>query len=39
MSTPGEKTLYVFTSEVEGVDENKLKVAGGLILYAYSCCK
>jgi nitrous oxide reductase len=39
MSTPGEKTLYVFTSEVEGVDENKLKVAGGLIPYAYSCCK
>jgi hypothetical protein len=28
MLTPGEKTLYVFTSEVENVDENKLKVAG-----------
>jgi nitrous oxide reductase len=28
MSTPGEKTYYVFTSEVENVDENKLKVAG-----------
>jgi plastocyanin len=28
MSTPGEKTFYVFTSEVENVDENKLKVAG-----------
>lgn len=27
-STPGEKTFYAFTSEVEGVDENKLKVAG-----------
>lgn len=28
MSTPGEKTFYIFTSEVENVDENKLKVAG-----------
>jgi plastocyanin len=28
MSTPGEKTLYVFTGEVEGVDEEKLKIAG-----------
>ena len=28
MSTPGEKTFYLFTSEVENVDENKLKVAG-----------
>jgi plastocyanin len=28
MSTPGEKTFYVFTSEIENVDENKLKVAG-----------
>jgi plastocyanin len=28
MSTPGEKTFYVFTSEVEGVDEEKLKIAG-----------
>jgi nitrous oxide reductase len=28
MSTPGEKTFYVFTSEVQNVDENKLKVAG-----------
>jgi nitrous oxide reductase len=28
MSTPGEKTIYIFTSEVENVDENKLKVAG-----------
>lgn len=26
--TPGEKTFYIFTSEVENVDENKLKVAG-----------
>lgn len=26
MSTPGEKTFYIFTSEVENVDENKLKV-------------
>jgi nitrous oxide reductase len=28
MSTPGQKTFYIFTSEVENVDENKLKVAG-----------
>jgi plastocyanin len=28
MSTPGEKTFYVFTSEVENVDEEKLKIAG-----------
>jgi plastocyanin len=28
LSTPGEKTFYVFTSEVENVDETKLKVAG-----------
>jgi plastocyanin len=28
MSTPGEKTFYIFTSEVENVDEEKLKVAG-----------
>lgn len=28
MSTPGDKTFYIFTSEVENVDENKLKVAG-----------
>ena len=28
MSTPGEKTFYIFTSEVENIDENKLKVAG-----------
>lgn len=28
LSTPGEKTFYVFTSEIEGVDEEKLKVAG-----------
>jgi len=28
MSTPGEKTFYVFTSEVANVDENKLNVAG-----------
>jgi nitrous oxide reductase len=28
MSTPGEKTFYIFTSEVDNVDENKLKVAG-----------
>jgi plastocyanin len=27
MSTPGEKTFYVFTGEVEGVDEEKLKIA------------
>lgn len=28
MSTPGEKTFYIFTSEVPNVDENKLMVAG-----------
>ena len=28
MSTPGEKTFYVFTTEVEHVDEDKLKIAG-----------
>ena len=28
MSTPGEKAFYVFTSEVEHVDEDKLKIAG-----------
>jgi hypothetical protein len=28
MSTPGEKTFYVFTSEVENIDEEKLKIAG-----------
>ncbi|CAN5483020.1 hypothetical protein BH18THE1_BH18THE1_16540 [soil metagenome] len=28
LSTPGEKEFYVFTSEIEGVDEGKLKVAG-----------
>jgi plastocyanin len=28
MSTPGEKTFYIFTAEVENVDEEKLKVAG-----------
>jgi nitrous oxide reductase len=28
MSTPGEKTFYIFTSEVENVDQNKLKVPG-----------
>ena len=28
MSTPGEKTFYLFTSEVQNVDENKLRVAG-----------
>jgi nitrous oxide reductase len=28
ISTPGEKTFYIFTSEVQNVDENKLKVAG-----------
>jgi plastocyanin len=28
MSTPGEKTFYVFTAEVEDVDEEKLKIAG-----------
>jgi plastocyanin len=28
LSTPGEKTFYVFTAEVENVDEEKLKIAG-----------
>ena len=28
LSTPGEKNFYVFTSEIEGIDEEKLKVAG-----------
>ena len=28
MSTPGEKTFYIFTAEVENVDEQKLKVVG-----------
>jgi hypothetical protein len=28
MSTPGEKTFYVFIAEVENVDEDKLKIAG-----------
>jgi len=28
MSTPGQKTFYLFTSEVENVNETKLKVAG-----------
>ena len=28
MSTPGEKTFYVFTTEVPNVDEVKLKIAG-----------
>jgi len=28
LSTPGEKTFYVFTTEVEGVEEEKLKIAG-----------
>jgi plastocyanin len=28
LSTPGEKNFYVFTSEIEDVDEDKLKVAG-----------
>lgn len=27
-ATPGEKTFYEFTSEIENVDENKLGVAG-----------
>ena len=27
LSTPGEKIFYVFTSEIEDVDEEKLKVA------------
>jgi plastocyanin len=28
MSTPGEKTFYILTSEEENVDEEKLKIAG-----------
>ena len=28
MSTPGEKTFYVFTAEVPNVNEDKLKIAG-----------
>lgn len=28
MSTPAEKTFYMFTAEVEDVDEEKLKIAG-----------
>ena len=28
LSTPGEKNFYIFTSEIEGVDEDKLEVAG-----------
>jgi hypothetical protein len=28
MSILVEKTLYVFTSDVEGVEEEKLKIAG-----------
>ena len=28
MSTPGVTTFYVFTAEVENVDEDKLKIAG-----------
>ncbi len=28
LSTPGEKNMYVFTTEIEDVDEEKLKVAG-----------
>ena len=28
LSTSGEKTFYVFTAEVEGVEEEKLKIAG-----------
>ena len=28
MSTPGEKTFYVFTAEVANVNEDKLKIAG-----------
>ena len=28
LSTPGEKNLYVLTSEIEDVDEEKLKIAG-----------
>jgi plastocyanin len=28
LATPGQKTFYIFTSEVENVDEDKLKIAG-----------
>ena len=28
LSTPAEKNFYVFTTEIEGVDEDKLKVEG-----------
>jgi len=28
MSTPGEKTIYIFTSEIANVAEDKLKIAG-----------
>lgn len=28
MSTPGQKTFYIFTSEIENVAEERLKVAG-----------
>jgi plastocyanin len=28
LSTPGEKNFYIFTTEIEDVDEDKLKVAG-----------
>jgi len=28
MSTPGEKTFFVFTAEVANVNEDKLKIAG-----------
>jgi nitrous oxide reductase len=28
LTSPGENEFYVFTSEIEGVDEEKLKVAG-----------
>ena len=28
LSTPGEKNFYIFTSEIENVDEDKLNVAG-----------
>ena len=38
LSTPGEKAFYVFTSEIEGVDEGKLKVAGD-VFGKYACCK
>ena len=39
LSTPGEKAFYVFTSEIEGVDEEKLKVAGDVFSVKYACCK